>query len=132
MSGRQVFTSPADTSHAGSGRVVRVALALIAVSRSKYSASIALEDAVTELNGEGTDTLAPRAVDGLIAPAAGFTLTLDRMLENLDLSATGLNAIGARGNTAANVLTGNGAANTLNGDAFGSAAATDLRELPPG
>ena len=90
---------------------------LYRVDLVRLGGRVVLEDAVAELSGEGTDTLALRAADGLVAPSAAFTLTLDRALENLDLSATGLNAIGARGNTAANVLTGNAAANALNGDA---------------
>ncbi|OQX11774.1 MAG: hypothetical protein BWK76_18660, partial [Desulfobulbaceae bacterium A2] len=59
-------------------------------------------DVVTELAGEGTDTI-----------RAGFTMTLAAHLENLTL--TGSAAINGTGNELDNVLTGNGGINTLNG-----------------
>ena len=61
-------------------------------------------ESITELAGEGTDTV-----------QASFTYTLGANLENLTL--TGSTAINGTGNALNNVLTGNGAANTLNGGA---------------
>jgi Ca2+-binding RTX toxin-like protein len=61
-------------------------------------------DVVTELAGEGTDTV-----------SSSVTYTLAAHVENLTL--TGSSAIHATGNALDNVLTGNSAANTLTGDA---------------
>jgi len=60
------------------------------------------DDVVTELAGEGTDTV-----------QASVTLALGAELENLTL--TGTQALDGRGNQANNTLTGNAAANTLTG-----------------
>jgi Ca2+-binding RTX toxin-like protein len=59
-------------------------------------------DVVTELVGEGTDSI-----------QAGVTLTLSTNIENLTL--TGTSGLSGTGNTADNVLTGNSGANTLTG-----------------
>ncbi|MFZ2988906.1 beta strand repeat-containing protein, partial [Ideonella sp.] len=59
-------------------------------------------DIVTELDGEGTDS---------VLASVSHTLALD--VENLTL--TGIEAINATGNTAANVLIGNSGANVING-----------------
>ena len=59
-------------------------------------------DTLTEIAGEGTDTVQSSA-----------TLTLAANLENLTL--TGGSAINGTGNTANNTLTGNGGNNTLDG-----------------
>ncbi len=61
-------------------------------------------DAVTELAGEGTDTV-----------ATALTYTLGANVENLTL--TGAAAVGGTGNALANSLTGNGADNVLDGAA---------------
>src|SRR6266581_601881 len=61
-------------------------------------------DAVTELAGEGTDTVRSSA-----------TYTLSANVENLTL--TGTSAVNGTGNTLDNVLLGNSANNTLNGGA---------------
>ncbi|WP_427501728.1 calcium-binding protein (plasmid) [Methylomonas sp. MED-D] len=61
-------------------------------------------DTVTELAGEGLDTV-----------QSGITWTLGANVENLTL--TGTTAINGTGNTLDNVLTGNSAANTLTGGA---------------
>ncbi|WP_137818293.1 calcium-binding protein [Pseudomonas sp. 2FG] len=62
-------------------------------------------DVITELSGEGTDTV-----------QSSLTYTLDSSnLENLTL--TGATVINGTGNTADNVLTGNSAANVLDGGA---------------
>ncbi|MFO1250405.1 MAG: calcium-binding protein [Inhella sp.] len=60
------------------------------------------DDVITELAGEGTDTVQSQV-----------TLTLGTNLENLTL--LGTSAINATGNTGNNVLTGNSAVNTLSG-----------------
>ncbi|WP_310739930.1 calcium-binding protein [Inhella proteolytica] len=60
------------------------------------------DDVITELAGEGTDTVQSQV-----------TLTLGTNLENLTL--LGTSAINATGNTGNNVLTGNTAVNTLSG-----------------
>ena len=59
-------------------------------------------DAVTEADGEGTDTV-----------KSGLTYTLGNFVENLTL--TGSSAINGLGNGLKNVITGNSAANTLSG-----------------
>ena len=64
----------------------------------------ATSDVVTELAGEGTDTI-----------QSGVTYTLGAEVENLTL--TGTTAINATGNTLDNILTGNSGANTLSGGA---------------
>ena len=74
-------------------------------------------DVVTELAGEGVDTV-----------QSGVTLTLGNNVENLTLS--GATAIDATGNSMDNVLSGNGANNTLTGaagnDTLDGGAGTDL------
>ena len=61
-------------------------------------------DTVTEVTGEGTDTV-----------SSSIAYTLGNFVENLVLSGTG--AISGTGNTLANSLTGNSGANVLDGDA---------------
>jgi len=63
-----------------------------------------VKDVVTELTGEGTDTV-----------YSSITYTLGTNLENLTL--TGTKAISAIGNASNNILIGNDANNTLNGGA---------------
>ncbi|WP_423069086.1 Ig-like domain-containing protein [Devosia sp. CN2-171] len=60
------------------------------------------EDRVTELSGEGTDTV-----------KSSVSFTLGSNIENLTL--TGSSSINGTGNSLANVLTGNGGANVLSG-----------------
>ncbi len=73
-----------------------------------------LQDRVTELLGEGTDTLVLRTAGdlGLAVPTA---LTLGANLENLDASGTGTNKLNLTGNALNNVITGNAGDNILNG-----------------
>ncbi|WP_279653759.1 calcium-binding protein [Pseudomonas morbosilactucae] len=80
------------------------------------SATVALEDSITEKVGEGTDSLKLRA-DGLFGFSGLAALTLGANLENLDASDTGNLAINLTGNAAANVLTGSDGANILDGKA---------------
>ena len=61
-------------------------------------------DVITEVAGEGTDTV-----------VTAVTLTLGSTLENVTLS--GNSGIGATGNASANVMTGNAGANALSGAA---------------
>ena len=63
----------------------------------------------------GADVMVENAAEGTDTVKSGVTLTLGVNVENLTL--TGVDAIDATGNTAANVLIGNGAANTLDGAA---------------
>lgn len=63
-------------------------------------------DVITELAGEGTDT---------VQSAITYTLASLANVENITLTGTSL--VNATGNAAANVLTGNSAANTLTGAA---------------
>jgi Ca2+-binding RTX toxin-like protein len=89
---------------------------------------VKLEDKLTELAGEGTDTLALRTEEdlGLAAPA---TLTLGANLENLDASGTGANKLNLTGNAANNTITGNAGDNVLKGgggsDSFTGGAGVD-------
>jgi Ca2+-binding RTX toxin-like protein len=89
---------------------------------------VKLEDKLTELAGEGTDTLALRTEEdlGLAAPA---TLTLGANLENLDASGTGANKLNLTGNAANNTITGNAGDNVLKGgggsDSFTGGAGAD-------
>ena len=89
---------------------------------------VKLEDKLTELAGEGTDTLALRTEEdlGLAAPA---TLTLGANLENLDASGTGTNKLNLTGNAANNTITGNAGDNTIKGggglDSFTGGAGAD-------
>jgi Ca2+-binding RTX toxin-like protein len=89
---------------------------------------VKLEDKLTELAGEGTDTLALRTEEdlGLAAPA---TLTLGANLENLDASGTGANKLTLTGNAANNTITGNAGDNVLKGgggsDSFTGGAGVD-------
>ena len=74
-------------------------------------------DVVTELAGEGSDTV-----------LSAVTLTLGNHVENLTL--TGSSLINGTGNTLDNVLTGNGAVNTLAGaagnDTYAGGAGNDI------
>jgi serralysin len=73
-----------------------------------------LQDRITELAGEGADTLVLRTLVplGLAVPAR---LTLGASLENLDASGTGTNLLNLRGNAWNNSLIGNDADNLLDG-----------------
>jgi Ca2+-binding RTX toxin-like protein len=75
---------------------------------------VVLQDRLTELAGEGTDTLVLRTSGdlGLAAPAG---LTFSASMENLDASGTGSNRLNLTGNSASNIITGNAADNVLNG-----------------
>ncbi|HVJ43493.1 MAG TPA: M10 family metallopeptidase, partial [Dongiaceae bacterium] len=73
-----------------------------------------LQDTVSELAGEGTDTLILRTNGdlGLVNPT---TLVLGANLENFDASQTGSNKLNLTGNVLDNILTGNDANNILDG-----------------
>lgn len=72
-----------------------------------------LEDSITELSGQGSDTLELHS--GTLALTRATTLTLASTLEHLDASDTGATLLNLTGNAANNTLTGNSAGNLLNG-----------------
>jgi serralysin len=72
-----------------------------------------VQDTVTELLNEGTDTVQLRG--GHAALATVSTVALGNHLENLDASATGQVRLNLTGNALDNALTGNAANNILNG-----------------
>ncbi|WP_422403615.1 beta strand repeat-containing protein [Pseudomonas sp. GZD-209] len=78
------------------------------------SATLVLEDTVTENANGGDDTLQLRGEASLEKATA---LTLGANLEHLDASQTGSSKLNLTGNAANNILTGNAADNTLDGGA---------------
>jgi serralysin len=78
------------------------------------TATVALEDIVTETANEGEDRL---RLSGEMITSAYTALTLGSHLEILDASATGLTKLNLTGNGMNNTLVGNDAANVLNGGA---------------
>lgn len=74
----------------------------------------ALQDKITELTGDGIDTLVLRGGTDTLKTS---TMTLQANLENLDASATGSIRLNLTGNGAHNILTGNEGDNILNGGA---------------
>ena len=76
------------------------------------TATVALEDTITENLNEGTDTLVLRGTAVLVNAT---TLTLAANFENLDASGTGSTKLKLTGNALSNVITGNDADNVLNG-----------------
>lgn len=81
---------------------------------SGASATVALQDTVSEGSSAGTDTLTLRGEWNTVLTT---TLVLGSNLENLDASQTGLTRLNLTGNSLANVLTGNDTDNKLNGGA---------------
>jgi serralysin len=79
------------------------------------TATNTLQDTVTELLNEGTDTVQLRGGNAALATVS--TVAVGNHLENLDASATGQVRLNLTGNSLANELTGNAANNTLNGGA---------------
>uniref|UniRef100_UPI0013DFAC91 beta strand repeat-containing protein n=2 Tax=Pseudomonas viridiflava TaxID=33069 RepID=UPI0013DFAC91 len=77
----------------------------------QLTATNTLQDTVTELAGQGTDTL---QVTGGTGGRAAVTLALAATLENLDASQTEA-LLNLTGNASNNILTGNAGANVLNG-----------------
>jgi Ca2+-binding RTX toxin-like protein len=76
------------------------------------AAVASLQDAITELANQGTDTLEVR---GSAVLTSASTLTLGATLENLDVSATGTTLLNLTGNALNNTLVGNDADNILKG-----------------
>ncbi len=84
-------------------------------SGSGDTATAIMQDTVTELLGEGTDTIVLRGtVSGL---TNATTLLVGANIENLDASATGTTKLNITGNALNNTLTGNDGNNVLNGGA---------------
>ncbi|KAB2928798.1 MAG: hypothetical protein F9K30_00170 [Dechloromonas sp.] len=85
--------------------------------RNGTTATVKLEDVVSEAAGEGSDTVELRLRDGLdySFATAVSTLILDAHVEALDADATGTLKLNLTGNALGNTLTGNAAANTLTG-----------------
>ncbi|MFZ2268248.1 MAG: M10 family metallopeptidase, partial [Azonexus sp.] len=79
---------------------------------SGVAMSVALEDTISELANEGTDTL---QLSGSIALTNATTLTLNANFENLDASGAVDTKLNLTGTAVANILTGNNTANILNG-----------------
>ncbi len=87
----------------------------IVQSGSGDTATAIMQDTVTELLGEGTDTIVLRGtVSGLTNATA---LLVGANIENLDASATGSTLLNITGNALNNTLTGNDGNNVLNGGA---------------
>ncbi|HEX6733744.1 MAG TPA: calcium-binding protein, partial [Azonexus sp.] len=85
--------------------------------RNGLTATVKLEDLVTEALTAGSDSLVLRLRDGLDYTFAGLatTLVLGANLDLLDARQTGSLALNLSGNALANTLFGNDAANTLDG-----------------
>ncbi len=77
------------------------------------TATVRLQDTLTEGLNQGTDTLILRGVVGDLVRAS--TLTLGANLEQLDASQTGLTKLNLTGNALSNTVTGNDADNLLMG-----------------
>ncbi len=77
------------------------------------TATVKLQDTLTESLNQGTDTVILRGVVGDLVKAT--TLTLGANLEQLDTSQTGITKLNLTGNTLHNTLTGNDADNILSG-----------------
>jgi Ca2+-binding RTX toxin-like protein len=77
------------------------------------TATVKLQDPLTEGLNQGTDTVMLRGVVGDLVKAT--TLTLGANLEKLDASQTGLTKLNLTGNALSNTLTGNDADNLLSG-----------------
>lgn len=73
-----------------------------------------LQDSITELTGEGNDTLVLRGGNDSLKAS---TLKLQLHLENLDASLTGSVRLHLTGNALDNIMTGNDADNILSGEA---------------
>ena len=79
------------------------------------TATAAFQDSVTEVAGQGNDSLVLRGVVGDLSNAT--TINLDVNIENLDVSATGITKLNLTGNVSDNILTGNSGDNIINGGA---------------
>ncbi len=74
---------------------------------------VKLQDTITEMASQGTDTLALRA--GNLGLSTAATLTLSANLEKIDIQLTDGNLLNIIGNTANNSLIGNNVSNKLDG-----------------
>ncbi len=91
---------------------------IVDLVRNGTTATVKLEDSITELANQGSDTVELRLrndISDYAYATATTTLTLGANLENLDASNTGALNLNLTGNTANNILTGNNADNILNG-----------------
>ena len=86
--------------------------------RNGSKATLKLEDSVSELAGQGNDTLQLRLRGSIdYGAVSSTTLTLGANLERFDASRTGMLALQLTGNALDNVLSANGADNFLDGGA---------------
>lgn len=92
---------------------------IVDLVRNATYTTVKLEDTVTELASQGSDTVQLRLKDGYSYTfATGITaLTLGLNLENLNASQTASLKLNLTGNTLNNTLTGNDANNVLDGGA---------------
>ena len=101
-----------DTLDGGAGADTLVGGAGDDTYRVDLTATNTLQDTITEIGGEGTDTLILRGGNATVLIS---TLILDANVENLNASATGSAKLNLTGNAATNLLIGNAAANVLDG-----------------
>ena len=87
---------------------------LVQTSASAATATLKLEDAITEITNQGDDTI---VLDNVLVLSKATTITLAANIENLDASETGASLIHLTGNTLHNQLTGNAFANSIQGGA---------------